>query len=151
MAGESVIAPTSHTWCQTSTRCNLCVMAELSADAPVGLRESKKARTRQAISDVATQLFAAHGFERVTIAQIAAAADVSVKTVFNYFPTKEDLFFDRADELLEGLLRTIRERPPGTTITAALHELMAANFVPFARAGWEVLRDPEQYERYRSF
>src|SRR4051794_4415948 len=146
MAGESVIAPTSHTWCQTSTRCNLCVMAELSADAPVGLRESKKARTRQAISDVATQLFAAHGFERVTIAQIAAAADVSVKTVFNYFPTKEDLFFDRAGELVEGLIGAIQSRPPGTTVVQALHALAGENLVPFAGTGWRGVRGAERYE-----
>jgi AcrR family transcriptional regulator len=121
------------------------------AERPAGLRESKKARTRLAISDVATRLFAAHGFEKVTVAQIAAAADVSEKTVFNYFPTKEDLFFDRADELLQGLLRTIAERPAGTTIAAALHTLLAENLVPFPGAGWGMLRDPELYERFRAF
>jgi len=126
-------------------------MAELSADAPVGLRESKKARTRQAISDVATQLFAAHGFERVTIAQIAAAADVSVKTVFNYFPTKEDLFFDRAGELVEGLIGAIQSRPPGTTVVQALHALAGENLVPFAGTGWRALRDAERYDAFRAF
>src|SRR6476469_1985072 len=85
-----------------------------------GLRETKKARTRLAISDAATQLFVERGFEQVTVAEIAEAADVSVKTVFNYFPAKEDLFFDRADELLAGLLRTIAERPEARTITTAL-------------------------------
>lgn len=125
-------------------------MAE-SAGRPPGLRESKKARTRRAISDVATRLFAEHGFERVTVAQIAAAADVSVKTVFNYFPTKEDLFFDRADELIEGLVRTIRERPQGSTVADALHALLADNRVPFPGTGWKSLRDPEHYEAYRTF
>ena len=62
-----------------------------------GLRERKKAETRQAISDVATRLFEARGFEAVTVAEIAAAANVSAKTVFNYFPAKEDLFFDAKD------------------------------------------------------
>ena len=70
-----------------------------------GLREFKKARTRRAISDVATRLFAEQGFEAVTVAQIAAAAEVSIKTVFNYFTTKEDLFFDRAGELIDVLVR----------------------------------------------
>src|SRR4051812_1442091 len=101
----------------------------------VGLREAKKARTRLAISDVATRLFAARGFEQVTIAQIAEASDVSIKTVFNYFPTKEDLFFDRAEELMEGLLATVRERPEGTTIAAALHALLSDNRVPFPGIG----------------
>lgn len=120
-------------------------------EAKLGLRATKKARTRLAISDVATRLFVARGFEHVTVAEIAAAADVSVKTVFNYFPAKEDLFFDRADELLAGLLRTIADRPPGQTITGALHRLLTDNQVPFPGAGWRALRDPDGYEGYRGF
>jgi AcrR family transcriptional regulator len=54
----------------------------------VGLRETKKLRTRREISDRAMQLFALRGFDRVTVAEVAAAAGVSEKTVFNYFPTK---------------------------------------------------------------
>lgn len=119
--------------------------------SPAGLREAKKARTRQAISDIATHLFIEHGFEQVTVAQIAAAADVSVKTVFNYFPAKEDLFFDRADELLAGLERTITDRPEGVTVTAALRELFTGNQVPFPGVGWARLRRPEHYEAVRSF
>jgi AcrR family transcriptional regulator len=120
-------------------------------DKPPGLREAKKARTRLAISDVATALFAELGFEQVTVAQVAAAADVSIKTVFNYFATKEDLFFDRADELITGLERTIAERPPQTTVTAALHALVTENRVPLPGAGWRSLRDPEGYEQFRSY
>jgi AcrR family transcriptional regulator len=62
--------------------------------APTGRRERKKQLTRQAISDVATRLFLERGFDAVTVAEIAAAADVAVQTVFNHFPAKEDLFFD---------------------------------------------------------
>jgi AcrR family transcriptional regulator len=116
-----------------------------------GLRETKKARTRLAISDAATQLFKERGFEQVTVAEIAEAADVSIKTVFNYFATKEDLFFDRADELVEGLERTITDRPPGTTIASALRALLTENMVPFAGARWQRLRDPAGYEAFRSF
>jgi AcrR family transcriptional regulator len=122
------------------------------SDTPfAGLRAVKKARTRQAISDVATRLFVEHGFEQVTVAQIAAAADVSVKTVFNYFPAKEDLFFDRAEELVVGLEATIAEREPGTTITGALHELLAGNRVPFPGIGWGSLRSPAGYAGFRAF
>jgi AcrR family transcriptional regulator len=120
-------------------------------EAKDGLRATKKARTRLAISDVATRLFVARGFEHVTVAEIAAAADVSVKTVFNYFPAKEDLFFDRAGELLAGLLRTIADRPHGQRITAALHGVLAENQVPFPGTGWRSLREPAGYERYRGF
>ncbi len=59
-----------------------------------GRRERKKRQTRQAISDVATTLFLERGFDAVTVAEVARAADVAVQTVFNHFPTKEDLFFD---------------------------------------------------------
>jgi AcrR family transcriptional regulator len=136
-------------------RCKLALMATNAVQGgdgpPAGLRASKKARTRRAISDIATRMFIERGFERVTVAEIAAAADVSVKTVFNYFATKEDLFFDRADELVDGLVKVIAERPQGTTITGALHALLADNHVPFRATGWGRLRDPEQYEGYRRF
>ena len=63
-----------------------------------GLRDRKKQVTRQAISDVATRLFVERGFENVSVADIAHEADVARKTVFNYFPRKEDLVFDREEE-----------------------------------------------------
>jgi AcrR family transcriptional regulator len=118
---------------------------------PAGLRAWKKARTRSTISDVATGLFMRDGFEAVTVAQIAAAAEVSVKTVFNYFPSKEDLFFDRADDIVGALVDAVVERPPGTTIVGALHVVLADRRVPFDAGGWRGLRDPEGYERFRRF
>jgi AcrR family transcriptional regulator len=74
------------------------------------LRERKKAATRQAISDVATRLFEARGFEAVSLAEIAATADVSVKTIWNHFGSKEELFFDREDQVLAVLLSTLAQR-----------------------------------------
>ncbi|MFL5871773.1 MAG: TetR/AcrR family transcriptional regulator, partial [Solirubrobacterales bacterium] len=82
-------------------------------EAPAeGLRERKKRRTREAIAETARRLFAERGFEAVPIAEIARAADVSEKTVFNYFPTKEDLVYWRLEEFEEQLLDSIRNRRP---------------------------------------
>jgi AcrR family transcriptional regulator len=74
----------------------------------LGRRERKKQQTRQAISDVATALFLERGFDAVTVAEVAAAADVAVQTVFNHFPAKEDLFFDEAG-WWRGPAQAIRE------------------------------------------
>ncbi len=77
-----------------------------------GLRERKKARTRASIAEAAMTLFAERGFDQVTVAEIAHAVEVSVATVFNYFPTKEDLFFDRQDEVVSQLANAVRARQP---------------------------------------
>jgi len=87
-----------------------------------GLRERKKLKTRQHIADVAARLFAQHGFENVTVDQVAAAADVAKKTVFNYFPTKEDLAFDRAEQRELDLVALVRDRPAGTSVLAAFRD-----------------------------
>src|SRR5580693_4750619 len=91
-----------------------------------GLRERKKAKTRLAISNIATKMFIERGFDAVTVAEVAAAADVSVATIFNYFETKEELFFDREGEVIEEQRRRIRERNAGETITSALHRAFLA-------------------------
>jgi AcrR family transcriptional regulator len=80
--------------------------------AVAGLRERKKYRARQRISNVATALFLAEGFENVTVARIAEASEVSEQTVFNYFPTKESMFFDRSDSNVEALAEAVRQRGP---------------------------------------
>src|ERR1700691_523127 len=98
----------------------------MTTDKP-GLRERKKAQTRLAISNVATKMFIERGFDDVTVAEVAAAADVSVATIFNYFETKEDLFFDRDGEVIEALRRFIVERKAGEAIPTVLHrEFLAA-------------------------
>jgi AcrR family transcriptional regulator len=89
----------------------------------VGLRETKKLRTRREIADKAMQLFAQRGFDRVTVAEVAAAAEVSEKTVYNYFPTKEDLFFDEVPAREAALVAAIRGRRDGESILSALRRL----------------------------
>ncbi|MGW0531506.1 TetR/AcrR family transcriptional regulator [Streptomyces sp. NPDC003032] len=91
-----------------------------------GLRERKKRQTKQRISDIATGLFLEHGFVTVTIAEIADAADVSVNTVYNYFPAKEDLFLDRGEDVVDRLSRYVRGRREGESAAdAVLRELRA--------------------------
>jgi AcrR family transcriptional regulator len=81
-----------------------------------GLRERKKRQTREAIAEAAMTLFAAHGFDAVTVADVARAADVSEKTVFNYFPAKEDLVLHGGEERRAALIEAIRSRPAGASI-----------------------------------
>jgi AcrR family transcriptional regulator len=84
-----------------------------------GLRERKKERTRQSIRDAAVGLFMERGFERVTVAEIARAADVSEATVFNYFPTKEDLVYGQLEAFEAKLLDAVRDRAPGESALVA--------------------------------
>ena len=85
-----------------------------------GLRERRKQETRQAISDIATQMFVERGFDEVTIAQVADAAGVAKMTVTNYFPRKEDLVFDRAEAVVRHLADVITARAPGESMLAAI-------------------------------
>ena len=85
-----------------------------------GLRERRKQETRQAISDIATVMFAERGFDEVTIAQVADAAGVAKMTVTNYFPRKEDLVFDRAEAVIRHLAGVIAARAPGESMLAAI-------------------------------
>ncbi len=86
----------------------------------VGLRERHKQLTREALSASAMTLFAEHGFDQVTISQIAAAAGVSKMTVTNYFPRKEYLVFDQAEPTISSLARAIAERAPGESLLTAI-------------------------------
>jgi AcrR family transcriptional regulator len=83
------------------------------------LRERKKQRTRGLIADTALRLFLERGFEAVTIAEIAQAADVDAKTIYNYFPSKPDLVFHRLEAFEQALLDAVRTRQAGESILAA--------------------------------
>ena len=91
-----------------------------------GLRERKKEQTRRHIAETARRLFGERGFDHVTIAEVARAADVAVQTVFNYFPTKEDLVYWRLSTFEEELLAAVRERPPGRSAIEAFEGFLLA-------------------------
>src|ERR1700722_9672400 len=89
-----------------------------------GLRERRKAQTRQRIADTALRLFTERGFDQVTVAEVAREAVVSEATLFNYFPTKEDLLFSRMGAYEARLVDAIRDRDGGTSAVAALTEFL---------------------------
>lgn len=95
-------------------------MTDRPAVDPVGLRGRKKARTRSSIAGIAADLFGRYGYRAVTMVQVAQAVGVAEQTVYNYFPTKESLVFDRSDELAEMLSAVIRERSAGESIIDVL-------------------------------
>lgn len=94
----------------------------IDVDGKPGLRERKKQRTHAAISEAAITLFLEHGFNQVSVAQVAEAAEVSKRTLFAYFPAKEDLVVHRLADHETESARVVRDRPPRTTPLAALRE-----------------------------
>ncbi|MFI5262116.1 MAG: TetR/AcrR family transcriptional regulator [Candidatus Limnocylindrales bacterium] len=112
-----------------------------------GLRDRKKRRSRQRISNVATALFLAEGFDAVSVARIAAVCEVSEQTVFNYFPTKESMFFDRDESYAAALAQAVRYRgaePLGEVVVKTL-----IHGVPFDR--WQDLDEAHAVRLFRRF
>jgi AcrR family transcriptional regulator len=87
-----------------------------------GWRERKKQQTRQRMINVALELFDERGFDRVPVAEVARAAEVSEATIFNYFPTKEDLVYGSMVAFEATLLDAVRRRPAGTSVLAAFRD-----------------------------
>jgi AcrR family transcriptional regulator len=101
-------------------------MAVLDTDTTkLGLRERKKQQTRERIARVALELFAERGYEETTLADIADAADVSPRTIFAYYESKEDILFCEEGAFIDRLRQMLDERPPGTTTVDAIRELFA--------------------------
>jgi AcrR family transcriptional regulator len=113
----------------------------------MGLRELKKEQTRQLIADTAWRLFADRGFDQVTVAEIAREAMVAPATVFNYFPTKEDLFFFRLEAFGSRLMDAIEKRRQGEPALAAFRRflLRPAGLLGALEAG-----EPQALERLRT-
>jgi AcrR family transcriptional regulator len=113
----------------------------------MGLRERKKQQTRQLIADTAWRLFADRGFDRVTVAEVAREAEVALATVFNYFPTKEDLFYSRLEAFGQRMVEAVASRREGEPALVALRRFLLASggLVAQVEAG-----DPEAVERLRT-
>lgn len=97
--------------------------------SPPSLRERKKAKTRKVLADTATELFAEQGFDHTTVEEIAEACDVSPRTFFRYFASKEDVLFAVGDERLRQLLDAIASRPSGEAPLRSMREA-ALSLVP---------------------
>jgi len=119
---------------------------------PTGLRERKKQRTHEQIASTALELFSARGYHATTVADIAAAADVSERTVFGYFGAKEDILFADHLALERGLEEALEERPAGTPALDTLREFVVDNLSRFdeqARIRWQIVRNDEQLLAHR--
>jgi AcrR family transcriptional regulator len=91
-----------------------------------GLRDEKRRQTRRHIAEVATGLFLEHGFAQVTIAEVARTAEVSVNTVYTYFPSKEDLVFYPEEASAQRMVQMVRDRAPGQSAAAAVFAALRA-------------------------
>jgi AcrR family transcriptional regulator len=125
----------------------MAAVNEIERGPETGLRERKKERTRKLIAETARRLFAERGFEAVTVAEVAREAEVAEKTVFNYFPTKEDLFYSELEAFEEELLAAIRGREPGETALDAFADFMLRPRGVFAL---DASSDSEATERLRT-
>ncbi|MBV9193228.1 MAG: TetR family transcriptional regulator [Solirubrobacterales bacterium] len=96
-----------------------------AAPTKPGLRERKKQQTRETIVRVALELFAERGYDETTLAEIAEAADVSPRTIFSYFDSKEEILFCEESSSLEEVKAALEERPEGTTTVDAIRSLLA--------------------------
>jgi AcrR family transcriptional regulator len=109
--------------------CQNIAMSTAVGHPEIGLRERKKARTREALQEAAMERFARQGFDGTTVEEIAEACEVSPRTFFRYFPTKEDVLFADGDARRERLLAVMADRPADedafATLRAAMGTLVA--------------------------
>jgi AcrR family transcriptional regulator len=102
---------------------------EATPDRP-GLRERKKQQTRETIVRVALELFGERGYDETTLAEIAEAADVSPRTIFSYFDSKEEILFCEESHSLDEVKAALEQRPEGTTTVDAIRNLLSAMPAP---------------------
>jgi AcrR family transcriptional regulator len=113
---------------------------------PIGLRERKKQRTRELIVEAALELFGERGYHATTVAEIASAAEVSERTVFTYFPTKEDILFSDHTEFRDRLAEALALRTPGASALDTLRDFIVENLSAIdesSRVRWEIVSHDE--------
>jgi AcrR family transcriptional regulator len=106
-------------------------------ERPDGLRERKKAKTRAAIRDHALRLFRENGYQRTTVEQIAAAAEVSPSTFFRYFPTKEDVVLQ--DDMDTRMIEALERQPAGLSPLSAVRAAVRDAFASYTDADLDVI------------
>jgi AcrR family transcriptional regulator len=97
------------------------------AELPTGLRERKKRETREALTRAALELFVERGYDETTLAEIAAEAGVSTRTIFAYFPSKEHILFSTLQAMRDALAAALADRPAGTDALTALREFILSS------------------------
>lgn len=107
--------------------------------AAVGVREQGKLRTRRRLRDAAKELFEERGYDDVTVAEIAARAGVSPKTLFQHFGSKEELLIAELDDVHEDLVRSLRERDLSKTPLQTVTEWLIE---------WAAQRPPDAFDRF---
>jgi AcrR family transcriptional regulator len=110
-----------------------------SQDRPCGLRERKKARTRAAIREHALRLFREQTYQRTTVEQIAAAAEVSPSTFFRYFPSKEDVVLQ--DDMDTRMIEALERQPAGLSPLRAVRAAIRDAFASYTEADLDVIRE----------
>jgi AcrR family transcriptional regulator len=113
---------------------------------PIGLRERKKQRTRELIAGTGLELFGRQGYHATTVAEVAAAADLSERTVFTYFPTKEDILFSDHAVFRDRLAGALEGRGPGVSALDTLRDFVVENLSAIdesARVRWEIVSNDE--------
>ena len=112
---------------QNCRKCgNRGTLEPMNLDQATGLRERKKQRTRETIARVAVDLFEERGYQATTLADIAEAADVSTRTIFAYFPSKEDILFCEFPAIKQAFAQALAERPAGTDTLDAVRDFFLA-------------------------
>jgi len=119
---------------------------ERASDGPIGLRERKKRRTREVIVEAALELFGERGYHATTVAEIAVAAELSERTVFTYFPTKEEILFSDHADFRDRLAVALAQRPAGASALDTLRDFVVENLSAMdksSRVRWEIVSHDE--------